>query len=157
MIAHPAERPLALNLCDVVEHAERLAQALLTCSEVERYLDCRAHLDRDEAVLRWRRSLQIAKDQFEEAQRFGHFHPNYHQAIEHMQHIQQQGEQIPAYFEWKQAEKTLEWLLYDVSRTIAHAVSESVQVPTELGDDHASSSHCSSGGGCSSGGSCGCS
>lgn len=147
------DRPTVLDFVDVWELSHRLAHALLVSPEVEEFVAARARLDVDDRALRWQRTLQDARMLYEEAQRFGHFHPNYHEALSRYDDIVRQGERIEAVCTWKHAEQTLAALLHDVGRTIAGAVSPSIKVPYD-GLDEAS---CSTGG-CSSGGcsSCGC-
>ncbi|MBU6145316.1 MAG: YlbF family regulator [Paenibacillaceae bacterium] len=148
------DRPTVLDFVDVWELSNRLAHALLVSTEVEKYVTARAQLDIDDRAMRWQRTLQDAQMLYEEAQRFGHFHPNYHEALSRVDDIVRQGDCIDAVSAWKHAEQTLADLLYDVGRTIAGAVSPSIKVPYD-GLDAAScgTGGCSSGG---CGGSCGC-
>jgi cell fate (sporulation/competence/biofilm development) regulator YlbF (YheA/YmcA/DUF963 family) len=75
------------------------------------------------------REFHKVKDQFEEAQRFGIFHPNYHEAKEIAVQWQKKLRKHPTIRSYLVAEEQLDRLLHEVSRTIAHAVSESVKVP----------------------------
>jgi cell fate (sporulation/competence/biofilm development) regulator YlbF (YheA/YmcA/DUF963 family) len=148
------DRPTALDFVDVWELSHRLAHALLVSTEVAEFVAARAQLDIDARAIRWQRALQDARMLYEEAQRFGHFHPNYHEALSRYDDIVRQGDRIDAVCAWRHAEQSLEALLYEVGRTIADAVSPSIKVPYD-GVDAAS---CSTGG-CTSGGcgsSCGC-
>lgn len=93
--------------------------------------------------------LNSKKELFEETQRFGHFHPNFHEAKEQVEAVQREMEQIEAVWRFKDAENNLDQMLYEMSELIAHSVSESIKVP--------SNNPLPKGGGCGSGGSCGCS
>ncbi|MFJ7667909.1 YlbF family regulator [Lysinibacillus sp. NPDC097195] len=94
------------------------------------------------------------KEQYEDVQRFGKYHPDYHTI---MKSIRQQkrtldlNEKISAL---KLAENDFQDLLDEISLLIGKTVSEAVKVPVS-NPFFASNSSCGSG--CGSGGSCSCS
>ena len=96
---------------------------------MRRYLHLKERLDADPEVRRLIGEFRRKKEKFEEAQRFGHFHPDYHAAKEEAESFQEKMARHPLIAEFLQAEEQLDRLLNEVSRTIAHAVSESVRVP----------------------------
>lgn len=126
----------AYELSDYISRSELIAD----------YLYWKQALARDEAAQAAIKQLERKKERFEECQRFGHFHPNYHEALEEAQRAQAAVDEFDTVREFKRAEEALDELLYDVSKMVAHAVSESIKVPTNklLPDS----------GGCGSGGSC---
>src|SRR5690606_17255874 len=109
--------------------AQQLAVRINESEEVKRYLHVKERMDADPEVQRLIREFQRKKEKFEEAQRFGHFHPDYHAAKAEAESFQEKMAQHPLIAEFLQAEEQLDWLLNEVSRTIAHAASESVRVP----------------------------
>lgn len=140
----------ALDHVVILEKADALAQALLQSYELRQYVASKETMEQDVLASQWRQQMMCAKERFEEAQRFGHFHPNYHEALENMQEIERLSMEIPAVRTWKDAELALDMLLYRVSQLLAEAVSPSIKVPSnfpEVGKQ---------GGGCGSGGSCQC-
>ncbi|WP_020615380.1 YlbF family regulator [Paenibacillus daejeonensis] len=89
-----------------------------------------------------------AKELFAECERFGRFHPDYHEARDKVKLIEAKLDELPDVARFKQAEQEVDDLLYEMAQVIAGAVSDTIKVP---GNERASS-----GGGCGSGGSCSC-
>lgn len=141
----------ALDFSLLLIKAAELGDALMRSVEVANYLYWKDRMDSDPEALAMKRKLARAKERFEECERFGHFHPNYHEALDEVRNVEAESEQVEAIREFKRAEKALDELLYDISVTIAHAVSESVKVP---GNDPLPVG-CGTGG-CGSGGNCSC-
>lgn len=119
----------SLDMAEILMEAYQLADRINDSEEVRRYLELRERLDADPEVRRLIGEFRRKKEKFEEAQRFGHFHPDYHAAKEEAESFQEKMARHPLIAEFLQAEEQLDRLLNEVSRTIAHAVSESVRVP----------------------------
>ena len=136
----------ALDMATVLMKSYQLADMINNSAEVAEYLNCKESMEQDHKVKDLIQQLQRKKELFEECQRFGHFHPNYHQALDEVKHIERQLEEIESVAQSTAAESILDELLYDLSTTIAHAVSESIKVPSNNPLPHQ--------GGCSTGGSC---
>jgi cell fate (sporulation/competence/biofilm development) regulator YlbF (YheA/YmcA/DUF963 family) len=100
----------------------------------------------DEAVKQLMKQFDKAKELFVECERFGRFHPNYHEAKDRVKLAERQLDELECVRRFKQAEQVVDTMLHEVSRTIAEAVSDTIKVP---GNERG-------GGGCGSGGSCGC-
>lgn len=126
----------AYELSDLIEHSAEMAD----------YLYWKQRIDEDEAVKEAVKNLEKQKQLFEECQRFGHFHPDYHAALDAAKQAQEQIDSIETVQQFKRAEDGLDDLLYTVSKTIAHAVSEVIKVPSNKLQPER--------GGCGSGGSC---
>lgn len=114
----------------VLENSEELGQMICHSTEVERYLHCKEQLNIDLSARALQQKLMRQKTLVEECERFGHFHPNYNQAIEAWQKLQDEMDQHPVIAAFREAEKVLDELLFEVSQTIAHSVSESIKVPS---------------------------
>ena len=144
----------ALDFSLLLSKAGDLADALLRSVEVADYVYWKNKLELDPEALKMKMRLARAKERFEECERFGHFHPNYHEALDAVRTVEAESEQVESIREYKKAEKALDDLLYDVSVTIAHAVSPSVKVPSNdpLPKSGGGCDSCGSGGSC---GSCG--
>jgi len=139
----------ALDIVTLLQASYELGEMLNASKEMAEYLYWKSVVQQDEEAKRWIAKLQQQKDRFEECQRFGHFHPEYHAALEQVRQVQEKLDAIPSIQRFKQAEDRLDELLYEVSKLIAHSVSESVKVPT---DRLVSGRGCGS---CGNGGSCG--
>lgn len=114
----------------ILLEAYHLADQINESEEVKKYLRLKHELEHDSDANQLISQFQKVKEQYEEAQRFGIFHPNYHEAKENAMAFQQKLSDHPLIGAFLQAEKELDQLLYQVSRTIAHSVSKSVKVPT---------------------------
>lgn len=121
----------ALDIVTLLQAAYELGEMLNASKEMADYLYWKSVVRQDEEAQRWVAELQKQKDRFEECQRFGHFHPEYHAALEQVRQVQEKLDAIPSVQRYKQAEDRLDELLYEVSKLIAHSVSESVKVPTD--------------------------
>jgi cell fate (sporulation/competence/biofilm development) regulator YlbF (YheA/YmcA/DUF963 family) len=136
----------ALDTATVLMEASDLGDWINHSAEMANYLFWKDAVSNHPEVPELVAKLDRQKELFEECQRFGHFHPEYHKAMEAVQRIQHELEQIEPVARYKEAEHALDELLYDVSKTIAHAVSETIKVPSNNPLPHE--------GGCSTGGSC---
>lgn len=140
----------ALDMSAIILQAYELGDSINDSSDVADFLYWKNLFETDLEVKQLLVALAKKKELFEECQRFGHFHPDYHSALGQLEHFQQQMDQNEIVRRYKLAEENLDDLLYNVSRTIAYAVSESIKVP---GNNPLEGSDCSTGG-CSTGGGC---
>ena len=137
-----------LDVAELMSQAYELGDLINASAEMADFAYWKKQLDADsDAQAALRRFAQM-KDRFAETERFGHFHPNYHEAKDAAKAAELEMEQIESIRRFKEAESRLDELLYTVSETIAYAVSESIKVP--------SNNPLPTKGGCGSGGSCNC-
>ncbi len=136
----------ALDMSAVLMHAYDVGDMIKSSAEVADYLYWKAEVEKSREVQELQRIFAKKKENFEECERFGHYHPNYHEALAQVNEVQAKLEQVEVVRRFKEAEEQLDDLLYTISSTIAHAVSESIKVP--------SNNPLPTDGGCSSGGSC---
>lgn len=137
----------------LLDKADELGSALLRSAEVAQYLFWKERAAQDEAAKAIIRKMAKVKERFEECERFGHFHPDYHAALDQVKAVEAEMAGVESIREFKKAEEALDKLLYDVSEVIAHAVSDSVKVPSNDPLPKSGSGSCSTGGcsgGCSS-------
>jgi cell fate (sporulation/competence/biofilm development) regulator YlbF (YheA/YmcA/DUF963 family) len=145
----------ALDMSTILLQAYELGDWINGSVEVAEYLESKHAMEHDAGVKEIMRLFEKKKRLFEECERFGHFHPDYHSAMEQLKTVQQQMEQNQVWSRFNLAEHQLDDLLYTVSKTIAHSVSMTIKVPSNVmqPDNGCSSGGCSTGGGCS--GKCG--
>ncbi|MEX2416587.1 MAG: YlbF family regulator [Paenibacillaceae bacterium] len=141
----------ALDMAAVLMKAYQLGDMINGSAEVVDYLYWKDFLDQDTEVKALVQQLDRKKELFEECQRFGHYHPDYHKALDGVKQIEHQLEEIESVARYKASEAKLDELLYDISTTIAYAVSDTIKVPSN--NPSPSEGGCSAGGSCS--GSCG--
>lgn len=100
------------------------------------------------------KAFQRLKDQYEEVQRFGKYHPDYNTIMKQIRTDKRQLDLDDRVAMFKVAENDYQDLLDEISLLIGHSVSEAVKVPVS-NPFLASSSSC--GTGCGTGGGCSCS
>ncbi|MDF2935562.1 MAG: regulatory protein YlbF [Paenibacillaceae bacterium] len=137
----------ALDMSALLLRAYELGDMILASEEAMRYLAEKERLSGDPAAQELIGQLGKKRELFEECQRFGHFHPEYHKAMDAVKEVQDQLDALPNVQAFKEAEKSLDGLLYDISALIAGAVSDTVKVPSN--DPLPKEGGCSSGGSCS--------
>src|SRR5699024_11555578 len=71
------------------------------------------------------------KEQYEDVQRFGHYHPDYHEIMKNVRSTKRKMDMDPYVAAFKLAERNLQRFLDDVSEYIAESVSEQVMVPRD--------------------------
>jgi cell fate (sporulation/competence/biofilm development) regulator YlbF (YheA/YmcA/DUF963 family) len=143
----------ALDMSAILMQAYDLGDMIKISAETSDYLYWKQRKDEDPQVQELVKLFNKKKDLFEECQRFGHFHPDYHAALEQVQAIQDQLDSLESVKYYKEAEQRLDNLLFTVSQLIAHSVSDTIKVPGNELDTGGgcSTGSCSTGGGCSGG------
>lgn len=141
----------AMDMSAILLQAYELGDWINSSEEVTDYLYWKNEMEHDMEVKTLIRQFASKKQLFEECERFGHFHPDYHSALDQVKAIQEQLHQNSVWSRFNQAEESLDDLLYSISKTIAHSVSTTIKVPSNLvqADEGCSSGSCSTGGGCS--------
>ncbi|RXZ77035.1 YlbF family regulator [Paenibacillaceae bacterium] len=137
----------SLDMAGLLLNAYELGDMINHSADVADYAYWKAAVADNTEVQQLILQFRKAKELFEECQRFGRYHPNFHEAKNKVKEIERLLDGHECVTRFKAAEQAIDELLYEVSRTIALAVSESVKVP---GNDSVV------GGGCGSGGSCSC-
>ncbi|MCZ8511404.1 YlbF family regulator [Paenibacillus filicis] len=134
-----------LDMSALLLGAYELAEMIIHSADTADYLYWKERQESDPEVKVLVREFGRKKELFEETQRFGHFHPNYHEALDRVKEVQEKLERLEPVHRFKSAEERLDEILFEVSETLARAVSDSIKVPGNGAEE---------GGGCSSGGSC---
>lgn len=137
-----------LNTTELTLKAFELGELINLSAEVADYLYWKSVVEQDAGVQAAVKQFNKAKEQFQECERFGRFHPDYNAAKDRMVEVQAELDKHDSVRMFKAAEHAVDTLLYEVSRMIADAVSETVKVPSNDPNPKGS--------GCGSGGSCGC-
>ncbi|MGG3574426.1 YlbF family regulator [Bacillus gobiensis] len=142
-----------LESLQIQSEANQLANMILSSEIAEEYRICHARLRQDQEVQKLISDFAKIKEQYEDVQRFGKYHPEYREISKKMRDVKRELDLNDAVAAFKKAETELQAVLDEISIEIGQAVSEHVKVPT--GNPYFDSlSSC--GGGCGSGGSCGC-
>ncbi|WP_442603882.1 YlbF family regulator [Paenibacillus sp. KN14-4R] len=136
-----------LDMSAILMQAYDVGDMIKDSAELADYLYWKQALNTDPEVKELMKLFAKKKEMFEECERFGHFHPNYHEALEQVQQVQELLDQQETIRRYKEGEERLDDLLFSVSELIAHAVSDSIKVPSNK--TQPSGSGCASGGACS--------
>ncbi|AZK46977.1 YlbF family regulator [Paenibacillus lentus] len=136
-----------VDMAELLTCAYELGDMINNSTVVSEYLFWKRRVEEDPEIQVYKRKLAAQKELFEETQRFGHFHPNYHEAKDKVAEVEKELEQFEAVRNFKAAEKELDELLHQMSETIAYAVSDTIKVPSNDPNPI---------GGCGSGGKCSC-
>ncbi|WP_054950238.1 YlbF family regulator [Numidum massiliense] len=118
----------SLDFVEILAEASSVSDEIIKTPLVARYLQLKRQLAQDESAQQLIQAFQKKKQLFEEAKRFGHYHPDYHQAKKEARAFQQRMERHPTIGAFLKSEREVDELLFHVSKTIAHAVSTSVKV-----------------------------
>lgn len=137
----------------IIEQADELAEMLLHSEVTAEYHRAYERVYADADLVQMVKKFNEMKERYEEVQRFGKYHPDYHivmKAIRQQKRELDLNEQVAAL---RLAENDVQEVLDEISICIAGAVSDAVKVPS--GNAFFTDSSC--GTGCGSGGSCSCS
>ncbi len=119
-----------LDMTELLIDAYQLADEINESEEVKNYLRLKKAMQEDAQVQKLIQNFQKIKMEYEEAQRFGIFHPDYHQAKQRAEEFQRKMTEHPLIAAYLEAESKLDQLLYEISTAIAHSVSESIKIPS---------------------------
>ncbi|KAB7707948.1 YlbF family regulator [Bacillus aerolatus] len=137
-----------------VEQAEQLGQMILESDVAQKYQSCYFRLYTNLETKGKINRFSRLKEQYEEVQRFGRYHPDYSRVMKEVREAKREMDLDDNVAAFRVAEKELQTLLDEISVLIGHAVSKGIKVPSgnpffSLGS--------SCGGSCGTGGGCGCS
>lgn len=138
----------------VIEESELLSRMIVSSVEAEAYRHAHHQVYSDPALVQQIEGFARLKDQYEEVQRFGRYHPDYSQVMREVRTKKRELDLNDKVASLKMAENDLQDLLDEVSLMIGKTVSEAVKVPVS-NPFFETGSAC--GGGCGSGGGCSCS
>ncbi|SFS66735.1 YlbF family regulator [Marininema halotolerans] len=119
----------SLDMTELLSEAYRLADRINESEEVHRFIEVKRALSEDGDARKLIKQFQTKKELFAEAQRFGHFHPDYHRAKDEAKAFLTEMKKYPLIKEYLELEETVDRILYEVSQRIAHSVSTEIKVP----------------------------
>ncbi|WNS79827.1 YlbF family regulator [Domibacillus sp. DTU_2020_1001157_1_SI_ALB_TIR_016] len=140
-----------MELINIADAADALGDMILQSEQAVQYRECYKKLYTEESVKHKIVAFSRLKEQYEEVQRFGRYHPDYKRIMMETRTAKREMDMDEYVAAFRRAETELQQLLDEVSLLVARSVSEQVKVP---GAGSIFSSGCGS---CGSGGSCGCS
>ncbi len=137
----------------LLDETDKLGKAIIQSDVFADYVMKKQQLQADGTAQQLIRRFNEMKLQHEEVQRFGRYHPDYKTVSAEIRKLKREMDVNPSVAAFRKAERELESLLNEVSGLIAHAVSDTIKVPTgnPFFDNMSCSGGCGSGQGCSCG------
>lgn len=138
------------EIVDLIDESERIGQMIMQSDLMIDYIEAKETLANDKEAQRLITAFHNKKEQYEEVQRFGRYHPDYSAITKEIRATKRDMDMNDYVAKFKITERNVQELLDEVSERIAQSVSSQVKVPKDgalLTD---------SGCGCGSGGGCGC-
>lgn len=143
-----------MRTVELLDESDHVANIVLQSDVAENYRQCLYRLNKDSHAQALIAEFVKIKEQYEDVQRFGKYHPDYKTITRQVRDVKREVDLHATIAAFKKAENELQKLLDEISVILGQAVSEHVKVPTGNPFFDTGSS---CGGGCGSGGSCGCS
>ncbi|RSK26914.1 YlbF family regulator [Bacillus sp. HMF5848] len=144
-----------LEKVQILDEADGLAKMILSSDVADHYRHCLYILKHDKNAQSFISQFMKAKDQFEDVQRFGRYHPDYKKLSSQVRQLKRELDLLESVANFKKAENQLQHLLDEISVLIGHSVSKQIKVATG-NPFFDTGSNCGTGG-CGTGGKCGCS
>ncbi|RNF40699.1 YlbF family regulator [Planococcus salinus] len=138
----------------ITDSAEELSEMILQSEQAEQYREAYRAVYHDKNLADEIQAFARLKDQYEEVQRFGKYHPDYKRVMKQIRVDKRRLDLNEAVAALRIAENELQDLMDQVSFILGRSVSESVKIPSS---NPFFSSDSSCGGSCGTGGSCSCS
>ncbi|RYG74059.1 YlbF family regulator [Lentibacillus lipolyticus] len=138
-----------MEYAEILDHSELVSEMILQSDVMESYEQARKSMDEDKEAQRLIRAFNDIKEQYEEVQRFGRYHPDYNEIMKKVRSSKREMDMNDKVAAFKVAERNLQKMLDEVSEYIAFSVSDQIKAPK----DGAALTET----GCGHGGACGCS
>lgn len=139
----------------IMDQSDKLCAMVLSSEQFDLYSNAHRAVYTNSTLVREINHFAKLKDQYEEVQRFGKYHPDYSTVMKDIRVTKRKLDMVDEIATLKVAENELQDLLDEVSLLIGKSVSEGVKVP--VSNPFFSSGGSSCGSGCGTGGSCSCS
>lgn len=138
----------------ILDEADALSTMILASEPVQRLREATHAVYTDVDLVHQIHTFGRMKEQYEDVQRFGKYHPDYHTIMKEIRKQKRALDLDDRIANLKLAENDVQDLLDEISLIIGHSVSEAVKVPVS-NPFFQSGSSC--GTGCGTGGGCSCS
>lgn len=138
----------------ILDEADSLSSMILSSTLAETYRQAYQAVYTDKKLVEQINRFNKMKEQYEDVQRFGKYHPDYHTIMKEIRQQKRALDLDERIANLKVAENELQDLLDEISLLIGKTVSEAVKVPVSNPFFDTSSS---CGSGCGTGGGCSCS
>jgi cell fate (sporulation/competence/biofilm development) regulator YlbF (YheA/YmcA/DUF963 family) len=120
-----------LERVEILDAAENIAEMILHSDTMEYYNKCLINIRNSEESQKKITAFTKMKEQYEEVQRFGKYHPDYMEIMKATRKLKREMDMDGNVAEFKKAENDLQGLLDEISLLIGRSVSEHIKVPTD--------------------------
>lgn len=139
---------------EITDFADELSQMILQSEQADLYREAYRSVYNDKNLAGDIQAFARLKDQYEEVQRFGKYHPEYTRVMKQIRVDKRRLDLNEKVANLRLMENELQDLMDQVSFIIGRSVSEAVKIPSS---NPFFSSDSSCGGSCGTGGGCSCS
>ncbi|MCM3386640.1 YlbF family regulator [Ureibacillus chungkukjangi] len=139
----------------ILDEADELSAMILSSEQAQKLSNAYNDVYTDDILVHQISTFNRMKEQYEDVQRFGKYHPDYHTIMKQIRQQKRSLDLDERVASLKIAENDFQDLLDEISLIIGKSVSEAVKVPVSNPFFATSGSSC--GTGCGTGGGCSCS
>lgn len=139
---------------EITDFADELSEMILKSEQADLYREAYASVYNDKSLSDEIHAFARLKDQYEEVQRFGKYHPEYSRVMKQIRVDKRRLDLNEKIANLRLMENELQDLMDQVSFILGRSVSEAVKIPSS---NPFFSSESSCGGSCGTGGGCSCS
>lgn len=139
-----------MEIVEMIDKSEQLGGMIQKSEVMESYYRAKLEMESDAESQELIRKFTSIKEQYEDVQRFGRYHPDYSQIMKDIRASKREMDMNDKVASFKIAERNLQGFLEEISELIAYSVSNNIKVPKD------GAALTDSGCGCGSGGGCGC-
>ncbi|MFB1098413.1 MULTISPECIES: YlbF family regulator [Bacillaceae] len=139
-----------MEFVELLEKSEQLGMMIRESEVMAAYSSAQSALYQNSETKAKIDAFTAIKEQYEEVQRFGRYHPDYSFIMKEIRSKKREMDMDANVAAFKIAERNLQKLLDDISSKLASTVSKNVKAP------RSGAALKDSGCGCGSGGACGC-
>ena len=119
-----------MRTVELLDESDHVANMVLQSDVAENYRQCLYRLNKDSHAQALIDEFVKIKEQYEDVQRFGKYHPDYKTITRQVRDVKRQVDLHATIAAFKKAENELQKLLDEISVILGQAVSEHVKVPT---------------------------
>ncbi|MGY0692273.1 YlbF family regulator [Virgibacillus sp. FSP13] len=120
-----------MEYVDILDRCESLGQMVLQSDVMEDYQRSRKALNNDEEAQKLIKAFIDIKDQYEDVQRFGRYHPDFNQIMKRVRTTKRAMDMHDKVAAFKVAERNLQKLLDEISQYVAQSVSDDIKAPKD--------------------------
>ena len=120
-----------VEIVDIIDKSEHLGQMILKSDTMNKYNEAKRALENDKEAQQLIAIFEKTKEQYEDVQRFGRYHPDYSQIMKDIRAHKRDMDMNEKVAAFKVAERNLQSLLDEVSEILARSVSEQIKVPKD--------------------------